>query len=117
MTWNTSFLVGDVVHILQFVKSSWNKFNYNNYIFVYILLDLTELRQTYLSSEKDEDSKQVSVISTDIGSIVATKDVECQFNYLVEGDLLQPVQLSIQHCVSLETQEHTSYLSFVTALL
>ena len=209
-----SFLVGDVVHILQFVKSSWNKFNYNNYIFVYILLDLTELKQTYLSSEKDEDSKQVSVISTDIGSIVATKDVECQFNYLVpslgmselfycyinisyildqleyldgtgvyiagktlffiQGEhtqllnweeyglrinvphgtippgetcevsiaaivggkfdfpsgtslvsaiyaisvsraLLQPVQLSIQHCVSLETQEHTGYLSFVTA--
>ena len=33
----------------------------------------------------------------------------------VSRDLLQPVQLSIQHCVSLETQEHTSYLSFVTA--
>ena len=33
----------------------------------------------------------------------------------VSRALLQPVQLSIQHCVSLETQEHTSYLSFVTA--
>ena len=33
----------------------------------------------------------------------------------VSRTLLQPVQLSIQHCVSLETQEHTSYLSFVTA--
>ena len=33
----------------------------------------------------------------------------------VSKALLQPVQLSIQHCVSIETQEHTSYLSFVTA--
>ena len=78
-----SFQVGDVVHILQFVKSSWNKFNYNDYIIVYILLDLSKLRQIYLSSEKDEDNKQVSVTRTDIGGIVAIKDVECQFNYLV----------------------------------
>ena len=33
----------------------------------------------------------------------------------VSKALLQPVQLSIQHCVSIETQEHTGYLSFVTA--
>ena len=211
-----SFLVRNVVYILQVVKPSWNNFNYNNYIIVFIHLDLTELKESYLSSEKhEEDCKQVSVLSTDIGGIVATKDVECQFNYLVpsigmsvmlpflpywcilyidqleylhgtgvhiagktlffiQGEhtqllnweeyglrinvphgtmppgetcevsiaaiiggkfdlpsgtslvsavycisvskaLLQPVQLSIQHCVSLETQEHTSYLSFVTA--
>ena len=33
----------------------------------------------------------------------------------VSKALIQPVQLSIQHCVSIETQEHTGYLSFVTA--
>ena len=33
----------------------------------------------------------------------------------VSKALLQPVQLSIQHYVSIETQEHTGYLSFVTA--
>ena len=72
-----SFLVRFEVHILQFVKPSWNKFNCNNYVIIYILLDLTELRQTYLSSKK------ISVPSTDIGGTVATKEVECQFNYLV----------------------------------
>ena len=48
-------------------------------------LGLQELKQTDLSTqEKGEDSTQVSIISTDISSTaVATKDVECQFNYLV----------------------------------
>ena len=178
-------------------------------------LGLEELKQTDLSiQEKGEDSAQVSAIPTDIGGIVTTKDVECQFNYLVpslgmselfycyinisyildqleyldgtgvyiagktlffiQGEhtqllnweeyglrinvphgtippgeicevsiaaivggkfefpsdtslvsavysisvsraLFQPVQLSIQHCVSLDIQEHTNYLSFVTA--
>ena len=44
-------------------------------------LGLQELKQTDLSTQqKGEDSTQVSVIST---GIAATKDVECQFNYLV----------------------------------
>ena len=47
-------------------------------------LGLQELKQTDLSThEKGEDSTQVSIISTDIGGTVTTKDVECQFNYLV----------------------------------
>ena len=47
-------------------------------------LGLQELKQTDLSTqEKGEDSTQVSVISTDISGTVTTKDVECQFNYLV----------------------------------
>ena len=42
------------------------------------------LKQTYLSiQEKGEDSTQVFVMPTDIGGTVTTKDVECQFNYLV----------------------------------
>ena len=44
-----------------------------------------------------------------------TSLVSAVYSISVSRALLQPVQLSIQHCVSLETQEHTSYLSFVTA--
>ena len=44
-----------------------------------------------------------------------TSLVSAVYAISVSRTLLQPVQLSIQHCVSLETQEHTSYLSFVTA--
>ena len=44
-----------------------------------------------------------------------TSLVSAVYSISVSRNLLQPVQLSIQHCVSLETQEHTSYLSFVTA--
>ena len=47
-------------------------------------LGLQELKQTNLSTqEKGEDSTQVSITSADISGIVTTKDVECQFNYLV----------------------------------
>ena len=47
-------------------------------------LGLQELKQTDLSTqEKGEYSTQISVIPTDIGGTVTTKDVECQFNYLV----------------------------------
>ena len=47
-------------------------------------LGLQELKQTDLSTQdKGEYSTQVSVISTDICGTVTTKDVECQFNYLV----------------------------------
>ena len=48
-------------------------------------LGLQELKQTDLSTqEKGEDSTQVSIIPTDIsGTAVGTKDVGCQFNYLV----------------------------------
>ena len=48
-------------------------------------LGLQELKQTDLSTqEKGEYSTQISVISTDIGgTAMGTKDVECQFNYLV----------------------------------
>ena len=47
-------------------------------------LDLIELRQTYLSNKKDEEnSKQVSVIHTDIDCAMTTRDIGCQFNYLV----------------------------------
>ena len=47
-------------------------------------LGLQELKEACLSTQqKGEDSTQVSVIPTDIGSIVTTKDVECQFNYLI----------------------------------
>ena len=45
----------------------------------------------------------------------ATSLVSAVYAISVSRTLLQPVQLSIQHCVSLETQEHISYLSFVTA--
>ena len=49
-----------------------------------LFLGLQELKQTDLSIQiKGVDSTLVSVIPTDIGRIVATKDVECQFNYLV----------------------------------
>ena len=44
-----------------------------------------------------------------------TSLVSAVYSISVSRSLLQPVQLSLQHCVSLETQEHTSYLSFVTA--
>ena len=44
-----------------------------------------------------------------------TSLVSVVYSISVSKALLQPVQLSIQHCVSLEKQEHTSYLSFVTA--
>ena len=44
-----------------------------------------------------------------------TSLVSAVYAISVSRTLLQPVQLSIQHCVSLETLEHTSYLSFVTA--
>ena len=44
-----------------------------------------------------------------------TSLVSAVYAISVSRDLLQPVQLSIQHCVSLDTPEHTSYLSFVTA--
>ena len=49
-----------------------------------LFLGLQELKQTNLSIEgKGKDSTQVSVLPTDIGGTVTTKDVECQFNYLV----------------------------------
>ena len=44
-----------------------------------------------------------------------TSLVSAVYAVSVSKDLLRPVQLCIQHCVSLETQEHTNYLSFVTA--
>ena len=44
-----------------------------------------------------------------------TSLVSAIYSISVSKALLQPVQLSIQHCVSIDTQEHTSYLSFVTA--
>ena len=80
-----SLLVRAIVHIVQFVNLHGTILNTINYILLFAsILDLTEVRQTYLSSEKgEENSKQVSVMFTDIGGIVATKDVECQFNYLV----------------------------------
>ena len=47
-------------------------------------LGLQELKQIVSSiEEKGKDSTQVSVIFTDIDGTMATKDVECQFNYLV----------------------------------
>ena len=44
-----------------------------------------------------------------------TSLVSAVYAISVSRDLLQAVQLSIQHCVSIDTQEHSSYLSFVTA--
>ena len=58
-------------------------------------LGLQELKEACLSTQqKGEDSTQVSVIPTDIGGIVITKDVECQFNYLVPS-LGMPIILFI----------------------
>ena len=44
-----------------------------------------------------------------------TSLVSAVYAIFLSRDLLQPVQLSIQHSVSLETLEHTGYLSVVTA--
>ena len=64
------FLVIDVVYLLQFVKPSWNTFNYNTYITVCILLDLIDLKQTDSSYQnKREDSTQVSVKLTEIDNV------------------------------------------------
>ena len=70
--------------LYQFIKSSWNNHCYMLFLVYILLVGVLELRHSdLLDKDKGEDHTQSSVIPTDITGTVLTKDVECQFNYLI----------------------------------
>ena len=71
------------------------------------------LKGTLTSTETAE----VAVVALVGGQFVFpenTEVVSAVYAIFVSQPLLQPLRLDIQHCVSIDTEEHSAYLSFAT---
>ena len=67
---------------------------------------------------KSTETAEVAVVALVGGQFVFpenTKLVSAVYAIFVSQHLLQPLKLDIQHCVSIDTEEHSTYLSFATA--
>ena len=77
-------------------------------------LKIGVLKGTLTSTETAE----VVVVALVGGQFVFPENTElvsAVYAIFVSKPLLQPLKLDIQHCVSIDTEEHSTYLSFATA--
>ena len=67
---------------------------------------------------KSTETAEVVVVALVGGQFVLPENTElvsAVYAIFVSKPLLQPLKLDIQHCVSIDTEEHSTYLSFATA--
>ena len=67
---------------------------------------------------QQSDTVEVAITALVGGEFILPEDTElvsAVYAISVSKPLLKPVQLEIQHCVSIEEPAHSNYLSFATA--
>ena len=71
-----------------------------------------------ISSSETIETVEVAITALVGGEFILPEDselVSAVYTISVSKPLLKPVQLEIQHCVSIETHSHANYLSFITS--